>query len=191
MLTSFLQADVADGVLEKYKNRIFVNTGIRSCVAIARALNADFIEIYALENDKVLVEHSKYVIPIYINEKPRKLKNYQVFHGDSKTDLKKLIDAIPESITFLLSSFLPDIDHPEQINNVLYELEQIKDHPIKTHTILIEYIQYAGSSLFDHVTLEEIKTKILEINPLYQFTFEKGGHLEKEENSILVAYLRR
>ena len=45
------QTDVADGVLEKYKNRIFVTTGIRSCVNIARALNANFAEIYGLEND--------------------------------------------------------------------------------------------------------------------------------------------
>ena len=118
------------------------------------------------------------------------MRTYKVYCGNSKTELKTIIDRIEEPITFLLSSHLPDIDHPEQGNNILDELDQIKEHSIKSHTILIEYIQYAGSSMFGNITLDEIKTKILEIDLRYQFNFEKGGHLEKEENALLVAYLR-
>src|ERR1700722_12248782 len=94
LIGSYLHAEVSHGVLEKYPNRVFVGTGIRSCINIARAFNADFIEVYSMEEDPVLVEHSQHVIPLYFQEKPRKTEIIEVLQGNPATDLKKIINNI-------------------------------------------------------------------------------------------------
>lgn len=186
-----LQAEVAHGVLEKYPNKVFVGTGIYSSINIGRALNANFPAIYCMDADQVLVDHARTIVPSYIHEKPRKhLKSWRAIHGDPKKDLLYLINSIHTPITFLLSSHFPDVDDQTKQNDVLFELNQIKQHPIKTHTILIEYIHWAGTPFFGGITLQMIKDKLLEINPRYSFTFETGGHLEEETNAILVAYIK-
>jgi len=187
---SFLNADVAHGVLEKHPNKVFFGSGVGACINIARALNAGFSEIYSIESDEVLALHSNYVVPIYINEKRRPfLRNNKVYYGDSKTELFGLIKDINVPITFLLGGHLPDPAQPDKENGILLELDQIGQHPIKAHTIMIDYINYAGTDLFGGVTLMQIQQKLLEINPDYVFKFEKGGHLEREENMILVAFI--
>ncbi len=179
-----VQADVAHGVLEKCRNRVFIGTGMGNYVTIARAVNAGFDEIFSLEEDEVLVEHKKYLVP-----KDKNFYNYHAFQGDPASDLFNLIVSVEEPMTLFLGNYLPNIDEALPKNIVLDELEQIKNHPIKTHTILIDYIQYADTPIFGNITLKSIKDKILEINPLYHFRFEKGGHLEKEKDAVLVAYL--
>jgi hypothetical protein len=91
-------------------------------------------------------------------------------------------------VTILLGNYHPDIDYIKP-NAVLDELEAIRQHPINTHTILIEYIQYADTELFGNISLDEVKDKLLEINRRYSFAFADGGHLEKDKNAILVAYV--
>ena len=153
----------------------------------ARALNAGFTELHGIDEDKVLVEHARQIFPKDINSNPYNITNYHIYHGDFNT-LAAIIAHINQPITFLLSSNFPDIELVKT-NYILQELEQIKHHSIKTHTIMIEYIQYEGEYRFGSVSLDEIKEKILTINPYYRFSFEKGGHLEREEKAILVAYL--
>jgi len=184
-----VQAEVSHGVLEKHKNLVFVCTGIRSCIPIARALNANFHEIYGIDADQVLVDHAAFVLPVYINEKPRQLRKFRLYCGEPQVELAKVIADIKKPITFLLSSYIPDADGNGDKNMVLEELESIKKHCIKRHTIMVENIHYAGTAMFDYVSLSSIMEKILEINPRYIFSFEKGGHLENEEGAILVASL--
>ena len=185
----WLFADVSHGVLEKYPNLIFITTGIGPCISIARAFNANFEEVYGIEEDPVLVEHSNHVIPMYFKDSMlRRTKKVQVFHGETIAKLNELINNINQPITFLLSSYRPDLDNLNQPNIILEELEQIKYHPIKTHTILIENVHLADTPLFGNIELNKLFDSLLKINPYYKFNFEKGGHLEKEERSILVAY---
>jgi hypothetical protein len=189
MLTNNLAyAEVAHGVLEKYKkNSIFVSTGIYSCISLARALNAGFRELHGIDEDEVLVNHAKTIFPHEINQNLYNVKNYTMHHGGA-AKLEKVIAQINSPITFLLSSHFPDIDQVKP-NNILQELDVINNHPIKTHTILIDYIQHANTARFGDITLEAILEKLREINPRYLFAFEKGGHLEEEEKAILVAYM--
>jgi hypothetical protein len=44
-----------------------------------------------------------------------------------------------------------------------------------------------GGYLFDGVTLQDIKSKILEINPNYKFKFINGGFDGRFKDNILVA----
>lgn len=66
---------------------------------------------------------------------------------------------------------------------ILQELEAIKNHPIKNHTILIDDVRMFGTRDFDGVTLDQITDKLREINPNYSIFFEKGY----QANDILVA----
>lgn len=187
LLNNALEADVAHGVLEKYKNNnIFICTGIYSCVSLARALNAGFTELHGIDENDVLVDHARIIFPHDINNNPYNVKNYN-FHLGGLEKLEAVISHINTPITFLLSSCFPDMDGTTT-NRILDELEIIKRHPIKRHTILVEYVNYAGTSRFGNISLDAIKAKLLAINPYYKFSLEKGGILEKEENAILVAY---
>jgi len=69
------------------------------------------------------------------------------------------------------------------------ELEQIRKHPIKNHTIIIDDMHCCGTILFDYLTKEDIAHKILEINPNYVITFVDGGDEGEYKNNIMVAML--
>jgi len=64
------------------------------------------------------------------------------------------------------------------------ELKIIKNHPIKTHTILIDDLRCWNVKKIGFNT-ETLKQAILEINPKYKFELEEG-HVEKD---ILAAYI--
>lgn len=189
-LTFNTKADITFQVLQKYTNDVLVCTGIASgeifgyAIAI-NAKNGAFSEIYGVEENGILANHSqKFVIPKYIKEyKSKNLNLCQVYHQNSVLYLGNIIDKIDKPITFVLSSQFPDWVDPEKNNLVGLELDQIKKHHVKKHTILIDYIY------FGNINLEAIKNKLLEINPNYKFQFENGGLLGREKEAFLVAYL--
>ncbi len=187
---SIAKADIFPHILQKYTNPVLVCTGIASGEIFARAIevncdNGAFSEIYGVEENGILVNHSQqFVIPKYINDyKPKNLHLYHVYHNNSVLDLASIIHEINKPITFVLASQFPDWTNPEKNNYVLQELDQIKKHHIKEHTILIDYIY------FGNISLESMKKKLLEINAHYRFELENGGHIGKEKNAVLVAYL--
>lgn len=73
----------------------------------------------------------------------------------------------------------------------MYELEQIKKHPIKTHTIMIDDVRLFGSPEFDFITLDKVKKKLKEINSDYTFEYADSkikGKIQK--NDILIAKIK-
>lgn len=186
LLHNLSYSDVAHGVLEKYKKgNTFICVGIGPCVSLARAFNAKFVHMHALDEDEVFVEHAKVIFPSSFGIKAS--RNYHIYQGGIDK-LQEIMSDIAEPVTIFLGSHHPEIDYVKA-NTVLNELEAIKNHPINTHTILIDYIQYADTELFGNVSLDDVKNKLLEINKKYSFAFADGGHLEKEKNAILVAYI--
>ena len=106
-------------------------------------------------------------------------KNYRVdlIHGNTIDELPKLLMYfLIVEITFWLDA------HNENDYPVLAELEVIKQHSIKTHIILIDDLRMFHTDK-NGLTLDQIKAKILEINPNYKFSFE-NGHVKDD---ILVA----
>ena len=192
LLINFVtKTDIFPHVLDKYINQVFVCTGIASGEIFARAIEVNcatdaFSEIHGIEADLILAKHSQqFVIPKYINDyKPKKLNFCRVWHNNSITDLANIIHPIDKPITFVLASQFPDWNNPSKTNDILQELNQIKKHHIKEHTILIDYIY------FGNINLESIKNKLLEINPNYKFALENGGHIGKEINAVLVAFIK-
>jgi hypothetical protein len=121
----------------------------------------------------------------------------EIHLGDSRELMWKLIEPIQEKITFWLDSHIDGGNNRPGITpNVgacpLYEeIETIAKHPRKDHTIMIDDLRIIGS---DHssgygwgygVNIDDIKKRILQINPEYKFTYEDGV----QHDDILVAYI--
>jgi len=112
-----------------------------------------------------------------------------IHKANSKYDLGKIIKDINEPITFWLDSHWSGSPYvgcdPVTICPVLFELDQIKEHPIKTHTIMVDDLSLMNMGHF-LVTVEQICKKIYEINPDYTILYFDD---EMAKNDILVAYI--
>lgn len=182
------RTDVGTIVLRKYPNQVLVATGIRSGIifGVAISLNAEnglFPEMHAIEQEDIFVKHAYKIIPGYMDCNKLQNISYKIYHKNPIYEMTDIISTIDKPITFVLASQFPDWVNPEKENYILQELDQIKQHPLKNHTILIDYI-YFGT-----IDIDSIKNKILEINPRYKFRLEKGGHCYEEDNAVLAAYL--
>lgn len=170
--------------LLKYKNGVFVETGTFQGDTIDIVLNSDEFkgsQIYSLELSDVFYERCK---AKYANR-----DNVTIVHANSKYELFSVINDINTHITFWLDSHwssTPDVGcDPDTICPVLYELRQIKQHHINTHTIIVDDIRLMNRVDFP-VTLEEIAAHIMDINPNYKLVLydDPWG-----EHDVLVASL--
>lgn len=113
----------------------------------------------------------------------------EVFHRNSKYDLYETIRDIDEEITFWLDghwSGVADVGcDPETMCPVLFELDQIKQHPIKSHTIMVDDIRLMNQEHFQ-VSVDDIVKKIYEINEHYVIKYYDDEYSEKD---VLVAYV--
>jgi hypothetical protein len=171
-------------VFKKYaNNNFFIETGSYQGDGINSAIESGFKTIISIE-----------ITPQYYGlckEKYKDNKGVIIVLGDSSKVLKNIINKINQPITFWL-----DAHHCS--STALYskdagwfalrqELEIIKQHHIKNHTILIDDWRCFDQSysFFDKHNLSQqmIKNMILDINSDYKFAFDNGVI----PNDILVA----
>jgi len=167
-------------VFKKYPNNHFVESGSLIGKGIHQAMRAGYRNIYSIELSPYFFEKCK--------KKFRRCPHVKLFLGDSGKILKDVIKDIHEPITFWLDGHYSGgiTAKGDSSTPILQELEAIKNHPIKTHTILIDDARHFGRYEFDYITLDQIKKKILEINPKYHFSYEDGYIA----NDILVAEVK-
>jgi hypothetical protein len=166
-------------VFKKYPNEYFVETGTFVGEGVQMALACGFQQIYSIE----LAE--KY----YLMSKQRfqAFDNVHIIEGDSGKILGDVIAVIDKPITFWLDGHWSNGDTAkgDTYTPLMQELDMIKKHPIKTHTILIDDIRCLEHPEFDWLTKEDLIKKILEINPKYQIRYENGYIA----NDVLVAFV--
>jgi hypothetical protein len=182
LLSAGLAANMGPQGFHQFKNQIFVETGTFSGDGIQKALDAGFEEVYSIDIDEKQVQNSLYRF--------RNQKNVHVFVKDSSYQLWDVIKGIKMPVVFWLDAHngFPDPNAIGVKNTpLLEELEQIKRHPIKTHTILIDDLHCCGTLLFDFLTLDQIIAKVREINPKYVISFVDGGDDGEYKNNVLVA----
>lgn len=155
-------------VFKKYLNPVFIETGTQTGEGIEMALLAGFKLAYSLEANLELVR--------FCWDKFNQSGIVIIVHGDTRTDLLRLIQPIKETCTFWLDA------HNENDYPVIEELDQIDQHPIKTHTILIDDLRMFHTDK-NGLTEQKVKDRILQINPEYKFSYEDGYI----KNDILVA----
>lgn len=166
-------------LFKKYLKRVFIETGTYKGDGVQLALDAGFEQIYSIELG----------IDLYINCTYRfaGIDKVHLFNGDSAMTLPLLLNDIDEPVTFWLDGHYSGGDTVLGSLNtpLLQELEAIKNHKIKTHTILIDDLRCWVKEVHGFNTNELIQ-KLKEINPDYSFDFE-DGHVAKD---ILAAWIR-
>lgn len=179
-----LNANVGTAGFKNFPNYYFVETGTFSGDGILKALEANcFNEIHSIEVDEGLLNACM--------PKFRKNQNVKIVQGNSKDMLWDVIKDMDKPITFWLDAHIypPIFDGSDGRKNapLMEELEQIKRHPIKNHTILIDDMSCCGTLAFDYVTREDLIKEIKSINPNYTVTFIVGGNDDEVEGNILFA----
>ena len=170
-------------VFSKYLNNYFVETGTYQGLGVSLALEAGFKYIRSVElSDSLYME---------CLEKFKNYLNVKLYHGNSSEKLWEMISDIHEPITFWLDAHYSDSTTAKgpEFSAVMKELEIIKKHPIKSHTILIDDVRDMGTPYFDFVAKEHVIEKILEINPNYKISYENGSVSDNNilYNDVLVA----
>jgi phenolic acid decarboxylase len=175
--------------LLNYKNDVFIETGTHHGDTIHKISNNNIFnpsKIISLELSDVFVDMCK--------KRFESNKNIQIYKANSKCDLYDIIKDIVVPITFWLDSHWSGCDNvgcdDEILCPIIYELNHIKLHPIKTHTIMIDDIRLMNGSTNRYegfpILLDEIVKKIYEINPNYIIKYYDD---EITKNDILVAYI--
>jgi hypothetical protein len=167
-------------VFSKYKNKIFLETGSYLGEGIQQALNAGFEKVVSIElSDKYFS---------ICQNRFSDNSNVTIVKGDSFKVLPDIIKDINEPITFWLDGHhsCGDTALGEHWAPLMQELDVIKEHSIKTHTILIDDMRcWQEPNPVHGFYKEDIFIKLKEINSDYKFTYEDGC----EKNDILVAHL--
>jgi len=144
--------------LLRYRNQYFIETNTsRGYVIDVVNKSGLFKNIYGIESSKEDYE--------YTSTRFKDCNNITIFNGTSKTDLSKILFHIDSSITFWIDSQF-----------IIEELEFIKNHSIKTHTIMI--------NMNNSINMQNILNKVYEINDKYICK------MIEEDNNIFIAYIQ-
>lgn len=184
VLGTSILANMAPEGFERFPNYYFVETGTYAGDGIKFALRARFPEIHSVELDHTFATRARIMFS--------RFKNIHIWEGDSGVILWNVIKDMKKPITFWLDGHngFPDPKSKAKNTPLMEELDQIKQHSIKTHTILIDDMHCCGTLLFDFLTKEQIMQKIWEINPNYEITFVAGGDAAEYPNNIMVARVK-
>jgi len=158
-------------VIEKYKSKVFVESGSFMGDAIQTALNVGFEKVLSVE----LADKFYNICKIRFANEPR----VTLFFGDVELVLWDMIKDIDEQITFWIDGHESGGDTACGIHGdpCQQELEIIQRHHRKDHIILIDDVR----GTIPPPMIESLKL----INPSYQF-FQEDGFVP---NDVLVARL--
>jgi hypothetical protein len=166
-------------LLQKYPNRVFIETGSQYGHGIEVALACDFEKIYSIDIDSKYHAHCSQRFAEHVES-----GKLELFIGDSAQKLKEILALVNEPVTFWLDAH-GGLGGKGTLCPAIPELEQIKHHNINTHTILVDdrrmFGQYWGVGTSEEDVIELIK----EINPLYEISYANGS----EPKDIIVAAL--
>lgn len=168
----------------KGNNRVFVETGTYRGDGIQLAIDAGYEKIISIDIDPSAFDFCMSRFNM-INEPKPWLKLYQ---GDSANCLAGLINFIDEPITFWLDSHWQMLEGTEPGANpfpLVKELIQIGQHPIKSHTIIIDDIMVLTHPATTNWSKKMIEQGIKNINPKYKIEYFANPVI----NNILVANL--
>jgi len=147
---------------------LFVETGTNYGNGIYTALNCGFERALSVEINPILHEQN---LQKYAN-----YDNVKLFLGDSKDVLPEMLKLVNEPAFFWIDA------HHSSGDPAFHELEILKTHHIKTHTILIDDIPVHFPGDLKH----GLEKMILEINPAYRIEYANNAFAQ---DYILVAYV--
>lgn len=151
----------------------FVETGTAGCSGLVHAFKVGFKNYYSVD-----LESSFFNNAMYIFEED---DNVSLIQGESYAALETWLSEIEDKCLFWLDAHPNNPQEKTIPNQILFaELEVIKNHSYKEHTILIDDVPV----YFD---VDQIKEKILGINSEYKFEMRPSSTGEKDY--VLCAYI--
>lgn len=171
---------IINNLFDKYKNtNWFFESGTHVGEGVQKALDAGFTNIISVE-----------LSPQYYNHCVSRFRNNNRVHlylGDTEDLMWSLISKINEPITFWLDGHNSGGDTAWGYHEspLMQELEIIKKHPIKNHTLIIDDLRCWEKPhyVFDK---NDIINFLKKINPNYDIVYE-NGHIE---NDIMIASIK-
>jgi hypothetical protein len=149
--------------LNKGNKTQFIETGTFQGDGVFTALGLGFEKIYSIE---IVFENYEYAYNRWSS-----LDNVKLYYGDTADMLKEVLPDINEPSFFWLDA------HFHSSEPTYKELDIIESHIIKTHTILIDDIDY-------YFNKNEIENRIKRINNDYKISYEPTW---RSTEGILVA----
>lgn len=131
-------------LLRRFYNPVFIETGTMWGYGIIEAVWVGFPKIYSIELSDYYYDRA---CESFIN-----FPNVELIKGNSGEELVKLLKDISEQSTFWLDAHYSEQGTANGPSPLFDELKAIREHKIKTHTILIDDI-----SDYD---LDEVKSHI-------------------------------
>lgn len=168
-------------VLEKYRNKNFVETGTLWGEAIEIALECGFEKIYSIEIDPKKVKFNQEKFAQEIGE-----GRVILVEGDTFEVFGGVLKKITGKTTFWLDAHWDGDVEGHYKCPLPFELEQISKMKSKSNTILIDDRRLfgdQGSTWGSEISEGQIVEKVMGINPNYQISYE-NGHVP---NDIIVA----
>jgi hypothetical protein len=173
----------------KGNHSIFVETGTCKGDSIELANQAGYKRILSMDIDGANVAHCQERFQLIPDDKqPAKNSHINIICGDSATGLLKFMKYVNEPAMIWLDAHSQLFDDEPPTENpfpLLIELEQLKKHPIKTHTILIDDILILTHPDVTGWTRDTIENALLMINPAYKLTYLSNPVV----NNILMAHV--
>lgn len=181
--TTYSQGDhkltsLSTKILSKFINPVFFETGTNTGLGVSCAVESGFKKIYSIDIEERYYEMAMIT---FNNEQTYKDVDFNFFLGDSGIIMSSILDDIDEKITFWLDG------HEFYKIPLVNELESIKNHKVKGHTILIDDIRMLTRPEWNNMGLDIIVNKIKEIDENYEIDFVDSVN---GKNDILVATIK-
>ncbi|MBE3095122.1 MAG: hypothetical protein IMZ52_08835 [Actinobacteria bacterium] len=177
---------ITKDILHLFKQDIptFIETGTYRGDGVAAALSCGFENIFSIEAYK----------PLYDKCEERFKNNQNVFllQGDSSKDFKLILEKLTSRAVFWLDAHHiggPNDTTVFEIQPIITELEQIRQHSIKNHTILIDDRRLFNGefSSFHNMQEEEVTLELKKINSNYTIRYVDSSRFKLD---IIVAEIR-
>jgi hypothetical protein len=165
----------------RYPNPTFIETGSYLGDGIQAALDAGFPRVHSIE-----------LSPKYHAIATRRFANdprVTIHLGDSSSALAALLPAMATPATFWLDGHwsMGDTALGAKSCPLLEELGAISNHPIKSHTLLIDDLRcWRADDATIQFGVDDICKKVLTVNPRYRISYEDSPIAPRD---ILVAIL--
>lgn len=148
-------------IFKRFPNKVFVETGTFHGQGVEDAMRAGFRRILSIE-----------LCPSFAEENQKRFAGKEcvtIIQGDSGCSLGEHIKDILTPITFWLDGHYSggETARGPKRTPILDELRHIKEHPIKSHSILIDDVRIFGTEEFDNISLGSVIEALLQINPGY------------------------
>lgn len=158
-------------LLAEHLNPVYVETGIWRSDSLAMAMEAGFQKIYGIEINPEFIQFARDRFDLQNFPLP----GLQLIQGDSAECLWDAIKGIAQPITFFLDSHFSLLAHELPGKNpfpLIQELQQIRLHSFKRHTIIIDDFLYMTHPDVTGWCKDQIEGIIKSINPDYEITYE-------------------